>query len=74
MSCRYLDAEGKSRPVIMGCYGIGVSPHGRGQHRAKPRRQRDHLAAANRAVLAHLIGLNLEDEAVNREATRFMSA
>ncbi len=25
MDCRYVDAEGKSRPVMMGCYGIGVS-------------------------------------------------
>ncbi len=24
MHCLYLDAEGKSRPMVMGCYGIGV--------------------------------------------------
>lgn len=24
MKCEYLDANGKSRPMIMGCYGIGV--------------------------------------------------
>jgi prolyl-tRNA synthetase len=24
MACRFLDAEGKSHPMIMGCYGIGV--------------------------------------------------
>jgi prolyl-tRNA synthetase len=24
MRCEFLDAEGKSRPMIMGCYGIGV--------------------------------------------------
>jgi prolyl-tRNA synthetase len=25
MQCNFLDAEGKSKPMIMGCYGIGVS-------------------------------------------------
>jgi prolyl-tRNA synthetase len=25
MNARFLDAEGKERPIIMGCYGIGVS-------------------------------------------------
>lgn len=24
MNCRYLDAQGKSQPMVMGCYGIGV--------------------------------------------------
>ncbi len=24
MNCRYLDVDGKSKPMIMGCYGIGV--------------------------------------------------
>jgi prolyl-tRNA synthetase len=25
MNCRFLDADGKERPMVMGCYGIGVS-------------------------------------------------
>ena len=25
MNCRYLDATGQTKPVIMGCYGIGVT-------------------------------------------------
>ena len=68
MNCRYLDAQGKSQPVVMGCYGIGVT----------------RMAAAwieqnhdDKGILwspqvapfaAHLIGLNLEDPAVNAEA------
>ncbi len=24
MNCRFIDADGKERPAIMGCYGIGV--------------------------------------------------
>ncbi|MGC9034348.1 MAG: YbaK/EbsC family protein, partial [Verrucomicrobiia bacterium] len=73
MNCRYLDSEGKSRPVIMGCYGIGVS----------------RIAAAcveqshdDRGIIwpiqiapyhVHLIGLNLEDKAVSDEAERVYS-
>ncbi len=68
MSCRYLDAQGQSRPVIMGCYGIGVS----------------RMAAAcieqnhdDRGIIwppqiapyhVHLIGLNLEDPVVREGA------
>ena len=35
---------------MMGCYGIGVTPHGRRRHRAAPRRRRHRLAGAARAV------------------------
>lgn len=68
MNCRYLDAESKSRVVLMGCYGIGVS----------------RMAAAcveqhhdDKGILwppqvapfhVHLVGLNLEDDAVRRHA------
>jgi prolyl-tRNA synthetase len=68
MNCRYLDAQGKSQPVIMGCYGIGIT----------------RIAAAwieqnhdDKGIIwspqispfdAHLIGLNLEDPAVAAQA------
>ena len=67
MGCKVLDAQGKSNPVVMGCYGIGVS----------------RIAAAcieqnhdDRGILwppqiapyqVHLIALNLEDEEINRQ-------
>ena len=70
MNCRFLDAQGKSQPVIMGCYGIGIT----------------RMAAAwveqnhdERGILwppqitpfdAHLVGLNLEDPLVRAEAER----
>ena len=25
MNCNYLDQNGKEKPIVMGCYGIGVS-------------------------------------------------
>ncbi len=28
MGATYLDAEGRERPIEMGCYGIGISRHG----------------------------------------------
>jgi prolyl-tRNA synthetase len=68
LNCCYLDAEGKSRSVIMGCYGIGIT----------------RMAAAwieqnhdDKGILwsptiapfdAHLVGLNLEDAMVNAQA------
>src|ERR1051326_789247 len=68
LNCCYLDAEGKSRSVIMGCYGIGIT----------------RMAAAwieqnhdDKGILwsptiapfdAHLVGLNLEDATVNAQA------
>jgi len=70
MNCRFLDAQGKSQPAIMGCYGIGIT----------------RMAAAwieqnhdDRGIIwspqiapfdAHLVGLNLEDPLVSAEAER----
>lgn len=70
MGCTYLDANGKPQPVVMGCYGIGVS----------------RIAAAcieqnhdDKGILwppqiapyhVHLIALNLEDETIRQAAER----
>src|SRR6516162_5277918 len=70
MNCRYLDAQGKSQPAIMGCYGIGIT----------------RIAAAwieqnhdDKGIIwsprispfdTHLIGLNLEDALVSAEAEK----
>jgi len=64
MNCRYLDAQAKSRPVIMGCYGIGVSR----MAAAWIEQNHDDKGIIWSPAIApfdvHLIGLNLEDAAV----------
>lgn len=64
MNCRYLDSEGKSRPVIMGCYGIGVSRIAA----ACVEQSHDDKGIIWPIQIApfhvHLIGLNLEDQSV----------
>jgi len=68
MNCRYLDAQGKSRAVIMGCYGIGVS------RMAAAWIEQNHddkgiiWSPASAPFEAHLIGLNLEEPAVSAQA------
>ena len=68
MNCRYLDAQGKSRPVIMGCYGIGIS------RMAAAWIEQNHddkgiiWSPASAPFEVHLIGLNLEDPAVSAHA------
>jgi prolyl-tRNA synthetase len=68
MNCRYLDAQGKTRPVIMGCYGIGVS------RMAAAWVEQNHddkgilWSPASAPFDVHLIGLNLEDPAVSAQA------
>ena len=70
LNCRYLDAQGKSQPVVMGCYGIGIT------RMAAACVEQNHDA---RGIIwplqiapfeAHLIGLNLEDARVSAEAER----
>ena len=68
MNCRYLDAQGKTRPVIMGCYGIGIS------RMAAAWIEQNHddkgiiWSPASAPFEVHLIGLNLEDPAVSAQA------
>jgi prolyl-tRNA synthetase len=68
MNCRYLDAESKSRVVVMGCYGIGVSRIAAAcveqNHDAKGILWPPQVAPFH----VHLVGLNLEDPAVREYA------
>jgi prolyl-tRNA synthetase len=70
MNCRFLDAQGKSQPVIMGCYGIGVTRMAAAwieqNHDDKGIIWSPRIAPFD----AHLIGLNLEDAVVSAEANR----
>ena len=74
LNCRYLDAEGKSQVVIMGCYGIGIS------RMAAAWIEQNHddkgiIWSPNIAPFdAHLIGLNLEDPAVSAHAEQVYQA
>ena len=68
MNCRYLDAQGKSQPVVMGCYGIGITRMAAAwveqNHDDKGIIWSPQIAPFD----AHLIGLNLEEPAVCAEA------
>jgi prolyl-tRNA synthetase len=70
LSCRFLDAQGKSQPVIMGCYGIGISR----MAAAWIEQNHDDKGIIWSRQIApfdvHLIGLNLEDATVNTEVER----
>ena len=70
MNLRYLDAEGKLRPVVMGCYGIGVSRMAAAwieqSHDAKGIIWSPQIAP----YLVHLIGINQEDPAIGAECDR----
>ncbi len=70
MNCCYLDAQGRSQPVIMGCYGIGIT------RMAAAYVEQNH---DDRGIIwspqiapfdAHLIGLNLEDAQVRTEGEK----
>jgi prolyl-tRNA synthetase len=68
MNCRYLDAQGKSQPVVMGCYGIGVT------RMAAAWIEQNHddkgiiWSSQIAPFRAHIIALNLEDPAVSAAA------
>ncbi len=70
MNCRFLDPQGKSQPVIMGCYGIGVTRMAAAwveqNHDDKGIVWSQQIAPFD----AHLVGLNLEDPLVSAEAER----
>jgi prolyl-tRNA synthetase len=64
----YLDNEGQQRPIIMGCYGIGV---GRLLAAAIEQNHDDNgivFPAPIAPYQVHLVGLNLSDESVAKEA------
>lgn len=66
MKCNYLDESGKEQPMVMGCYGIGVS------RMAAAAIEQNHddrgimwpIAIAPYHI--HLVGLNLEKEEVKK--------
>ena len=70
MNCRYLDAQGKSQPAVMGCYGIGIT------RMAAAWIEQNHddkgiIWSPNIAPFdVHLLGLNLEDPLVSAEAEK----
>ena len=70
MNCSYVDAEGKPHPVIMGCYGIGVTRMAAAwieqNHDDKGILWSPQIAP----FLVHLVALNLEDAAVSEHANR----
>ena len=70
MNCRFLDAQGKSQPVIMGCYGIGITR----MAAAWIEQNHDDKGVIWSPQIApfevHLIGLNLEDSVVSAEAEK----
>lgn len=73
MNCCYLDAEGKSHPVVMGCYGIGVSRIAA----ACVEQNHDDRGIIWTPAIApyhvHLIALNLEDENLKTRAEALYS-
>jgi prolyl-tRNA synthetase len=68
MNCRYLDAEGRLRPVMMGCYGIGITR----MAAAAVEQSHDERGIIWPPQIApyhvHLIGLNLEEPTVKDSA------
>lgn len=68
MNCRYLDATGQTKLVIMGCYGIGVTR----MAAAWIEQNHDDKGILWSPQIApfdiHLIGLNLEDATVSAQA------
>ena len=68
MNCRYLDATGQTKSVIMGCYGIGVTR----MATAWIEQNHDDKGISWSPQISpfdiHLIGLNLEDATVSAQA------
>ena len=64
MGCNFLDADGKSKPMVMGCYGIGV---GRGIAAVVEQRHDDWGPIWPMSIApyqVHIIGLKYSDPAV----------
>ncbi|RMG42346.1 MAG: proline--tRNA ligase [Candidatus Dadabacteria bacterium] len=70
MNCNYLDSAGASKPMYMGCYGIGISR----MAAAVIEQNHDEKGIIWPKAIApfdvHLIGINLEDESVKNEAEK----
>ena len=64
MGCNYLDADGKAKPMIMGCYGIGV---GRAMPAIIEQHHDDYGPIWPMSIApyhVHIIGLNYQQEPV----------
>ncbi|MCU0772356.1 MAG: proline--tRNA ligase [Verrucomicrobia bacterium] len=68
MNCSYLDANSQTQPVVMGCYGIGVSR----MAAAWVEQSHDDKGILWSPQIApyhvHLIALNIEDEVIRTQA------
>ena len=64
----YLDRDGARRPVIMGCYGIGVGRLLAAAIEQNHDEQGIIFPVPIAPYQVHVVGLNLTDEAVSREA------
>ena len=68
MNCSYLDAQSQTQPVVMGCYGIGVSR----MAAAWIEQSHDEKGIIWSPQIApyhvHLIALNIDDDPIRKEA------
>jgi prolyl-tRNA synthetase len=70
LGATYLDAEGKARPVVMGCYGIGVERLLATVIEANHDEKGIIWPASVAPYQAHLVALNIEDTAVREAAEK----
>lgn len=68
MKCNYLDAEGKSKPAVMGCYGIGVTRIAAACVEQNHDEKGIIWPAQIAPYHAHLIALNIEEENLRQQA------
>ncbi len=70
LGATFLDAEGKARPVIMGCYGIGVERLLATVIEANHDERGIIWPESVAPYQAHLVALNIEDESVREAAEK----
>jgi prolyl-tRNA synthetase len=70
LGATYLDAEGKARPVVMGCYGIGVERLLATVIEANHDEKGIIWPASVAPYQVHLVALNIEDAAVREAAEK----
>jgi prolyl-tRNA synthetase len=70
LGATYLDAEGKARPVVMGCYGIGVERLLATVIEANHDEKGIIWPASVAPYQVHLVALNVEDAAVREAAEK----
>ncbi len=70
LGATYLDAEGKARPVVMGCYGIGVERLLATVIEANHDERGIIWPESVAPYQVHLVALNIEDESVREAAEK----